>query len=118
MRWFAKLRASRAELENADVRELLAGIEATPIAEVSPREAATVAGTVVALTFQPHGTPDSMTARLDDGTGLLGLVFLGRREVPGVEPGRRMVASGRVAEIDGLPVMYNPRYELLPGIAE
>jgi hypothetical protein len=39
-------------------------------------------------------------------------VWLGRRRIAGIEPGRTLLASGRVGEHDGRPAMYNPRYEL------
>lgn len=53
-------------------------------------------------------------AELDDGVAAVRLVWLGRRRVAGITPGRRLRAWGRVAhEADG-PVMYNPRYELGP----
>lgn len=47
---------------------------------------------------------------LDDGTGVVRLRFVGRSHVPGVTPGRRMVAEGTpAAGRDGL-VMLNPLY--------
>ena len=51
---------------------------------------------------------------LDDGTGQVDLLFLGRVMVAGLEVGRRCAAEGAVAERDGRTVIWNPRYQLLP----
>jgi hypothetical protein len=40
------------------------------------------------------------------------LVWLGRRRIPGIEPGRTIMAQGRIAMRDGRKVLYNPYYEL------
>jgi hypothetical protein len=43
------------------------------------------------------------------------LVWLGRRRIPGIEPGRTLTACGRFADVEGKRVIYNPRYELGAG---
>ena len=48
-----------------------------------------------------------------DESGGLGIVFLGRREVPGVRPGTRMVATGMVGDHGGRLAILNPDYVLL-----
>ena len=40
------------------------------------------------------------------------LVWLGRRHIAGIEPGRHLTARGRVAVRDDRKVIYNPYYEL------
>ncbi|HEX2248121.1 MAG TPA: hypothetical protein VHH13_11295, partial [Arthrobacter sp.] len=40
------------------------------------------------------------------------LVWLGQRRVPGVDAGIRLGFEGTVFDVDGLPTMYNPRYEI------
>jgi RecJ-like exonuclease len=42
---------------------------------------------------------------------------LGRRSIPGIEPGRTVKVRGRVAVRDGQKVIYNPDYDLLPAHA-
>ena len=44
----------------------------------------------------------------------LRLIFLGQRRVPGIWAGTRLRYEGTVAPIDGVPTIYNPRYEILP----
>jgi hypothetical protein len=42
------------------------------------------------------------------------VVWLGRRSIVGIEPGRRIIASGRISMNRGRPVLFNPKYELRP----
>jgi hypothetical protein len=73
-----------------------------------------VAGTLRAVTLRPRGTSPTMEADLWDGTGSITLVWLGRHDIPGVQPGRRLVVHGRLAQIKGERMIFNPSYELLP----
>ncbi|MGO4193329.1 hypothetical protein AB4Y67_16885, partial [Arthrobacter sp. YAF17] len=43
----------------------------------------------------------------------LRVVWLGRRRIPGVEAGTELRLRGMVTVRDGLPTMFNPRYEIL-----
>jgi hypothetical protein len=45
---------------------------------------------------------------------VIDLVWLGRRKIAGIEPGRVVRAEGLVSVQDGRKVMFNPRYELRP----
>jgi hypothetical protein len=39
-------------------------------------------------------------------------VWLGRRRIAGIEPGRQIKVVGRCGHQDKMRVMFNPRYEL------
>lgn len=41
------------------------------------------------------------------------LVWMGQRKVPGIEAGTQLVFEGMVSSVDGLPTIYNPRYEIV-----
>ncbi|WP_346959007.1 hypothetical protein [uncultured Arthrobacter sp.] len=43
----------------------------------------------------------------------LRVVWLGRRRIPGVQAGLELRLEGMVTVRDGLPTMFNPRYEIL-----
>ncbi|MFJ4170357.1 hypothetical protein ACIPY3_12680 [Paenarthrobacter sp. NPDC089714] len=43
----------------------------------------------------------------------LRVIWLGRNRVPGIEAGVQLRLNGMVTEVDGLPAMFNPRYEIL-----
>jgi hypothetical protein len=53
-----------------------------------------------------------MEADLWDGTGSVTLLWLGRRDIPGVQPGRRLIVRDRIPRIRGARTIYNPRYQL------
>jgi hypothetical protein len=73
-----------------------------------------VAGTVRTLTLRSRAQVPALEVDLYDGSETLTLVFLGRRAIRGITPGRRLVAGGRVTRRGSSLVMYNPTYELLP----
>jgi hypothetical protein len=61
-----------------------------------------------------YGTGAWFTAQLHDASGSVGLVWMGRTELPGVLPGRRLRARGRLAKNRGRRVVFNPDYALEP----
>jgi amino acid transporter len=109
-----RLTAERDELHAAEVQAEIDGRNATPIGECADREVANIAGILRSVTQRPRGASVTMEADLWDGTGHVTLVWLGRRQIPGIQPGRRIVVRGRVASIKGGRTIYNPAYELHP----
>jgi len=92
-------------------------VHATPgsvvaISEVALRAIARVEGRVGSVHIEPAGVAPTLIARVDDGTGELDAVFMGRRSIDGIEPGRALAVEGRVSMANGRLRMYNPRYEL------
>jgi OB-fold nucleic acid binding domain len=106
--------AERLEAEELAEQTVLEG--ATKVAELPARAKVTVCGTLRSVTLQPRAGVPALTAELYDGTGTLVLVWVGRRRIPGIEPGRSLRAEGRVSENYDKPVMFNPRYELKPAV--
>ena len=70
------------------------------------------------MTLRPVANAPAVEAELYDGSARMTLLFLGRRRIPGITPGRRLVVTGRPIERDGERHMVNPRYTLLPASAE
>ncbi len=87
----------------------------TPIAAVSYRQRARVAGRVRSLRVQPWAGVATLECRLVDNTGGIALVFLGRKHVAGLAPGVRVVAEGMVGDHGGRLAILNPE---LPDPAE
>lgn len=85
-----------------------------PVAEGADREVITVRGTVRSVTHRPSTKVPALVAELYDGTEAVDLVWLGRREITGVEPGRHLRATGRLCRRRGGATIYNPAYEILP----
>ena len=69
-------------------------------------------------TATPAATAPAVEADLWDGTGRLTVLWLGRRRIAGITPGRHVVVHGRVILRGEERLMVNPRYELLPTTSE
>ncbi|HNA99725.1 MAG TPA: OB-fold nucleic acid binding domain-containing protein [Marmoricola sp.] len=84
------------------------------IADASIRERVVLQGTLKSVTLRPRGGVPALEAELYDGSGTVLLLWLGRRRIGGVNPGVTMRVTGRLGDQHGMPVMYNPRYEIRP----
>jgi hypothetical protein len=73
----------------------------------------TVFGTIRSVTIRPRAGTPALEAELFDGSGSVTLVWLGRRTIAGIEPGRQLRADGRITSGEGRKLIYNPRYELV-----
>lgn len=111
-RALARLTAPIEEIEAEELREESRGEGAQQVSDLADRQQATVCGTLRTVTIQPRAGLPSLAAELYDGTGALDLIWLGRRRIPGINPGRTVVARGRVSVVDDHMVIFNPRYEL------
>jgi amino acid transporter len=83
------------------------------IAEVRYRDRVRVAGRVRSVRVAPLHDAPVLELELDDGTACLSAVFLGRRLLPGVGVGTRMVVEGTVGLHRQRLAVLNPSYELL-----
>jgi len=84
-----------------------------PVVEATWRSHVKVAGRVRSVRVQPRVGVPTLECTLIDDTGGITLVFLGRRKVPGITCGRRLVAEGTVGEHHGRLAILNPMYDLL-----
>jgi amino acid transporter len=110
-----KLTADPDALHAADLQAECLDEGATPIADTVAHDYVDVAGTLRTVTLRPRGTSLTMEADLWDGTGSVTLIWLGRRDIPGIRPGRRITVHGRVAQVKDERTIYNPSYQLQPG---
>lgn len=104
-----------ASADNEEARELrrdTVRAGCVPIAEAPSREMVTVAGTLRTVTLRPRGGVPALEAELYDGSNTLTLLWLGRRRIAGIHPGRAVRVTGRIGEQESSRIMYNPRYEL------
>ncbi|MHA7270512.1 single stranded DNA-binding domain-containing protein [Arthrobacter sp. HLT1-20] len=96
---------------------------AVAINELPQRGRAVCCGVVDAVTILPASATPAYTAIVTDresrtadpaaGNHRLRLVWIGRRRVPGIAAGTRLRVEGMVSLRQGLPTMYNPRYEII-----
>ena len=113
--------SSESQRETSELRGSADSAGCVEMCECSLGERATLLGIVRSVTLEPTSALPRLEAVVSDGTGTARLVWLGRRRIGGIEPGRRLRVSGRVVgRGEGREpelVLYNPRYELLPSDA-
>ena len=106
--------ASQAEIEASEERRETELRGCTAVGDLEDRKRGTVSGVLRSVTLRPRQTVPALEADLYDGSGSVNVVWLGRREIAGIEPGRRARLEGLVCIQNGRRTMYNPRYELSP----
>lgn len=113
-RFLHRLVASEAELDAERLQEDSARSGSTLCGEVHRGDLVTVSGRLRTVVYTPRTNLPTLEAELYDGSDVVTLVWLGRRHIAGIEPGRSVTAHGRVALRDDRKVIYNPIYELEP----
>lgn len=111
-RLLQRLTASDAELEAQELRQESAACGGVPADQVRRGDKVSISGRLRTVVYTPRNDVPTLEADLYDGTDVVTLVFLGRRHIPGIEPGRQLTARGRLALRDDRKVIYNPYYEL------
>jgi RecG-like helicase len=87
---------------------------AVPLAKAPMRVRVTIAGVVRRITVFPMEGNESLEAVVSDGTGEITVVFMGRRVMPGLNLGTRVIVEGVAGEQrDGSRRMVNPRFEFV-----
>jgi hypothetical protein len=109
------LRRLTATEEELDAEELRAETEAAGcqlVKECRRGQLVSVTGRLRTVVYTPRTNLPTLEADLYDGSDVVTLVWLGRRQIAGIEPGRPLTARGRLAVRDDRKVIYNPYYEL------
>jgi amino acid transporter len=84
----------------------------TRIADVRWRDQVTIKGEVRSLrVLSQHDSP-ILELVVDDGSGALSIVFLGRRSIAGIGLGTRLSATATLGVFNGRLSMLNPSYRL------
>lgn len=109
----ARMVAPQHQVHAEEEHERAAGMGGMPIADLTNRSRATICGTLRSVTLRPRAGTPALEALLYDGTGVVRVIWLGRRQIVGIEPGRRIRIEGMVSDCDGEPSVFNPRYELI-----
>jgi hypothetical protein len=107
--------ASNAELESQERQRVAESAGANRVGDLCDRQQARLRGTISVLTIKPRAGMPWLEAELSDGSGTVTLIWMGRREIPGVVAGRELIVNGRVSCVDGGRRIYNPHYELVAG---
>jgi hypothetical protein len=111
-RFFDRLTASEQQLEAEELQRDVAKCGAMPAGQCRRGQVVSVSGRLRTVAYTPRTNLPTLEADLYDGSDVVTLVFLGRRSIVGIEPGRQLTAKGRIAIRDDRKVIYNPYYEL------
>jgi hypothetical protein len=98
-----------------------------PLSQLPVKGRVTCRGWIESVTYVPTDQTAEFSAIVSDadarhrGTGAftggspgrLRVVWLGRRRVPGIDAGTEVRLEGMLSTVQGLPTMFNPRYEIL-----
>ena len=111
-----RLTASPERLDAVDLLDEVSERACTSVQNCTRGQSVQLVGRLRSVVYTPTENVPTLQAELFDGSDSLDLVWLGRRRIAGVEPGRRIVVRGRVGLHDGRRAIYNPWYELIgPG---
>ncbi len=105
--------ASQREVEDAERQSLAQRAGAQSIGECADRQLVKLRGTISSVTLAPRQGAPWLQVVMDDGSGKVTLVWMGRHAIPGVEAGAQVAVEGRVSYVDGERRIYNPKYELV-----
>ncbi len=111
-RTIGRLVSSTSSTEDAELRDDAARAGCDLIADKQSRQVASLRGTLRSVTLRPRGGVPALEAELCDGSGTVFVIWLGRRRIEGIEPGRQLTVHGRLGARDGERILFNPRYEL------
>lgn len=107
-----KLTTDVEELDAEDLSQRAQAGGAQRACDCHLGQTVTVLGRIRSVELCPDTDTATLKAELFDGTDEVTLVWLGRRKIPGIEPGRTLKVSGRIGDRAGHKVLYNPYYEL------
>ena len=108
-----RITSSTAELESEELQRNVREEGSVPIQNCEDRERVQLTGTVSTVTISPRAGHPALEFELRDGSGAVTLVWLGRRQIPGIDCGRTLKVWGRISCHDSRRLIYNPRYELM-----
>lgn len=119
MRALKRMVSSNAELESEELRRDAEREGARQVQSCGDRERVVLRGTIRAVTIPPLDEPPRLEAEFDDGSGVVTLIWMGRRQISGIQPGTKLRVEGRISCQRRGRKMFNPRYELshVPGVA-
>jgi RecJ-like exonuclease len=110
--FWRRLIAPATALDAAELQHQAEDVHANKCNALRRGDNVVVQGRLRQVVYTPREAVPTVEAELFDGNGSLSLVWLGRRRIPGIEPGRTLRVEGCVGVHDGHPAIYNPRYEL------
>jgi len=111
-RFFRRMAESDEDRLAGEIRAWCDAVPGTVrISEATPRHKVKLAGVVKRITVRPVEGYESLEALLTDGTGEVSVVWMGRRAIPGLTLGTKVVVEGVVGQQRAGLKMVNPTFE-------
>lgn len=111
-RFFSRMAESDEQRYADEIQAWCAGVQGTVrLRDAVRRSRVKLAGVVRRITVRPLEGHESLEALLYDGTGEVTLVWMGRRSIPGLNLGTRLIVEGVLAEQRGSLRIVNPSFE-------
>jgi RecG-like helicase len=111
-RWLARLSESDEQRLDEELRVWAESIPGTVrIADAPLRQRVKLAGMVRRITVRPIEGFEALEVILSDGTGELAARWLGRRSIPGLVLGSRLVVEGVLGQSKAGRWIVNPTFE-------
>jgi len=106
-----KLTASEQQLEDERLQHDASRSGCALARDCERGQLVSLTGRLRTVVYTPRTNLPTLEAELYDGSDTVTLVWLGRRRIAGIEPGRTLTVRGRLAQRDDRKVIYNPFYE-------
>ena len=107
-----KLNQSVEDIDEARLQDRCKALGSVDITDAPMRVRIRIGGEIQGLQVVPRAGSPSVEVTISDGTGRAVAVFTGRKRLPGVDPGRRVVLEGVSRVERGRMLMINPAYTL------
>jgi RecG-like helicase len=108
-----RLTKPTAELDREQLTEFCDARQLRAMDTLEPRRPVKVGGEVRSIRIVPRAGAPALEVTVSDGRGSVVAVFLGRRKIAGLSPGRKIALEGVVARDGKRALITNPAYELL-----
>jgi hypothetical protein len=108
-----RLTKPTAELDREQLTQFCDSRHLAAMDSLVPRHPVKVGGEVRSIRIVPRAGAPALEVTVSDGRGSVVAVFLGRRKIAGLTPGRRIALEGVVARDGARSLITNPAYELL-----
>ena len=101
------------ELDRQDLCGFVDALGVTPTTEIVPRMQVRIGGEVRSVRVVPRAGAPALEVTISDGRGSATAVFLGRRKIAGLTPGRKLTVEGVAGRQANRFLIFNPRYTLI-----
>jgi hypothetical protein len=108
-----KLNQTVEEIDDERLLDRCKALGSVDIIDAPLRVPVRLGGEIQGLQVVPRAGSPSLEVTIADGTGRAVAVFTGRKRLPGVDPGRRVVIEGVGRMERGRMLLVNPAYTLL-----